>query len=145
MLFARYVAVVLLSLFVMQVQADDWKNGSIQKSEWFSVDHGSGLTSRLQFVPQGELLRQIRQLRRELLTRKAVLEQTLEDSSFGLKDALITVLIPGGLIYAAQKTHSHEQAKKELALVLAQFDELAMDLVRLKAASDEAAVAILDR
>jgi hypothetical protein len=32
-----------------------------------------------------------------------------------------------------------------LAHVLAQFDELAMDLLRLKAASDEATVAILDR
>lgn len=143
MLFARYVVVILLTLFAIQVQAADWQQGPIQEGEWFSVEHGNGLTSRLQFVPQGELLRQIRQLRRELLTRKAVLEQTVEDSSFGLKDALITALVPGGLLYAAQKTHSHEQAKKELAHVLAQFDELAMDLLRLKAASDEATVAIL--
>jgi hypothetical protein len=74
------------------------------------------------------LAEQLNDLRAELLLRRAELITEVEDLELDGTDAIITVLLPGGLIYAGYRTHEYEMARHDLAEVNAEIDEMSHDL-----------------
>jgi len=56
---------------------------------------------------------------------------------------LITIILPGGLLYAAVRKGNLEQAKVELAEMTADRDELSRDLLAMQAVAGEFTVAQL--
>lgn len=74
------------------------------------------------------LAEQLNDLRAELLLRRAELITEVEDLELDGTDAIITVLLPGGLIYAGYRTHEYEMAMHDLAEVNTEIDELTRDL-----------------
>ena len=75
--------------------------------------------------------------------RKQVLVQSVADKKLNSNDAIITVIMPGGLLYAGYKKVRYEQAKNELARVSADIEEFSGDILAMQPRS--ASVAIVAR
>ena len=60
------------------------------------------------------------------------------------KMSLISVVMPGGLIYALIEHASHIQAKEQLTQVVNERDELAMDILMLQSISGPVTLAMVD-
>ena len=78
-----------------------------------------------------------------LIQRKQTLVQTVEDKKLDSGDAVITVIMPGGLLYAGYKKARYEQAKEELARVIAEIEEFSDDLLAMQSGSAPVIVAQL--
>ena len=92
-------------------------------------------------LPAAELLAQVRSLRSGLREESDALAARVEESRFGAKDALIAAIMPGGLLYAAFRKHSADQARKELESVSVELEELNHDLLALQVTTGEVLVA----
>jgi len=89
------------------------------------------------------LIEQVRILRSQLIQRKQALVQIVANKKLDSKDAIITVIMPGGLLYAGYKTVRYEQAKNELARVSADIEEYTGDIMAMQSTSAPVAVARL--
>jgi hypothetical protein len=86
------------------------------------------------------LTEQLRDLRAALLLRRAALVTAVEDLEMGGVETILSVLLPGGLIYASYRTHEYEAAKHDLAEVDAEINELARDLSNFESELGDVAV-----
>jgi len=80
-------------------------------------------------------IEQVGALRSQLIQRKQVLVQSVADRKLNSNDAIITVIMPGGLLYAGYKKIRYEQAKNELARVSADIEEFSGDLLAIQSRS----------
>ena len=94
-------------------------------------------------VDRVALIEQVRSLRSQLIQRKQTLVQIVANRKLDSKDAIITVIMPGGLFYAGYKTVRYEQAKNELARVGADIEEYTGDLLAMQSRPASVAVARL--
>jgi hypothetical protein len=85
----------------------------------------------------------IRAYRTFLTRREAEIAKYLDENQLDAKDTLITIIMPGGLLYAAIRTGNLEQAKAELAEVTEDMEELSSDLLAMQAVAGELTVAQL--
>jgi len=74
------------------------------------------------------LAEELKDLQAELLLRRAELVTAVKDLALDGTDAIISVLLPGGLIYAGYRKHEYEMARHDLVEVNAEIEELAHDL-----------------
>jgi hypothetical protein len=101
------------------------------------------LTIQLPDIDHEALIEQIRSLRSNLIQRKQALVQIVADKELDSGDAIITAIMPGGLLYAGYKKVRYEQAKKELARVSADIEEFSSDLLAMQSRSAPVALARL--
>ena len=94
-------------------------------------------------IDREALVEQVGALRSQLIQRKQVLVQSVEDKKLNSNDAIITVIMPGGLLYAGYKKIRYEQAKNELARVSADIEEFSGDLLAIQ--SKAAPVVVVSR
>ena len=86
-------------------------------------------------VDRNALVEQVRILRSQLIRRKQALLQAVSDKKLDTKDYIITVIMPGGLLYAGYRKARYEQAKNELARVSAEIDEYSHDILAMQPGS----------
>ncbi len=86
-------------------------------------------------IDREALIEQVGVLRSQLIQRKQALIQNVADKKLNGNDAFITVIMPGGLLYAAYKKIRYEQAKNELARISADIEEFSGDLLAIKSRS----------
>ena len=86
-------------------------------------------------IDREALVEQVGALRSQLIQRKQVLVQSVADKKLNGNDAFITVIMPGGLLYAGYKKIRYEQAKNELARVSADIEEFSGDLLAIQSRS----------
>jgi pyruvate/oxaloacetate carboxyltransferase len=98
---------------------------------------------QLPAVDHETLIEQLEILRSQLLQRKQALVLLVADEKLDSRDALITVLLPGGLLYAGYKKVRYEQARSELAQVNADIDEFSNDLLAMQSSATPVVVAQL--
>ena len=94
-------------------------------------------------VDRKALVNQLETLRSQLIERKQALLEIVADRKLDGNDALITAILPGGLIYASYKKVRYDQARDELSRVSAEIEEYAADLRILRSWSEPVAVAQL--
>lgn len=90
-----------------------------------------GFITRLQVVDADALAEQVQQLRSELIARKQQLVDEVDEKKLDSGDALLTVLMPGGLLYAGYKKAAYERARNDLAEVSDDISEYSRDLVEI--------------
>lgn len=83
-------------------------------------------------VDREALIEQVRTLRSQLIQRKQELVKVIADKKMDSSDALITTIMPGGLIYAAYKKSSYEHSRNELAGINADIEECSNDLLAMQ-------------
>jgi hypothetical protein len=86
------------------------------------------------------LTEQLKDLRAALLLRRAELVTVIEDLEMGDVETILSVLLPGGLIYAGYRKHEYEAARHDLAEVDAEINELASDLSNFESVLGDVAV-----
>ena len=94
-------------------------------------------------VDRDALLERVTTLRSQLIQRKQTLLQIIADNTLDSGDTLLTVILPGGLLYAGYKKASLEQAKSELASINADIEEFSADLITLQPGASAVAIARL--
>jgi len=99
---------------------------------WLIVKHDHELVSNIPAVTTDTLMNQSRQLLVILDAKKATISQEIKNASFDAKDALISIIMPGGLLYASYRKHVHTQAKEQLIQVTNERNELAKDLLAIQ-------------
>ena len=93
-------------------------------------------------VDREALAEQVRLLRSQLILRKQALVQSVADNQLDGGDALITIIMPGGLLYAGYKKARYEHAKLELERVSADIEEFSSDLLAVQSRSAPVVVAM---
>lgn len=101
------------------------------------------LDTRLPAVDRGALVNIIRKLRSQMIARKQALVQFVAEQKLDGGDAVITAIMPGGLLYAGYKKIRYDQAKNELARVSAEIEEFSADLLAMQSMSPAVVVAQL--
>jgi len=99
--------------------------------------------TQLPVIDRAALIEQVRTLRSQLVQRKQALVQSVADKKLDRSDAIITAIMPGGLLYAGYKKASYEQAKNDLARVSADIEEFSSDLLAMQSKSAPVVVARL--
>jgi len=92
-------------------------------------------------VDREMLVEEVEILRGQLIQRKQVLEHIVADNKLDSSDAIITVLMPGGLLYAGYRKVRYEQAKNELANISADIEEFSSDLLAMQPMPMQVAIA----
>jgi len=112
-------------------------------SKRFTIEYEDGLIVQLPTTTPAELVRQIQALRIKLLARQLELDKILAESEFDSTDALITLIVPGGMVYAAIREVMHKQASSQLENVTSELGYLSKDLEMLKLTAGENTVSML--
>ena len=73
----------------------------------------------------------VEKLRETYIQRQNELTQQVEDKELTVGDVFITIIIPGGLIYAGFKKNELEKTKDALLDVTTEISELSNDLIAL--------------
>ena len=92
------------------------------------------LAIQLPEVDRDALVEMLGELRTQLILRKQELLQLVADSQLDGGDALITAIMPGGLLYAGFKKARYENAISELDRVSEDIDEFTDDILALQSA-----------
>jgi hypothetical protein len=103
----------------------------------------AGFYVALPAVDTDRLIERISAQRASLTQREQEIREYLEDHQLGAKDLLITVIMPGGLIYAAVRKGNLQQAQAELDQINAAMDELSRDMVAMQAVAGDLTMAQL--
>ncbi|MCW8929355.1 MAG: hypothetical protein OQL19_03840 [Gammaproteobacteria bacterium] len=78
------------------------------------------------------LAEKVENLRDNYIQYQNKLLKQVTEKALNIGDALITIIIPGGLLYAAFKKNELEQDKEKLLAVDAEINELSYDLIALQ-------------
>lgn len=92
----------------------------------------SGFIINLPYVTTSEVLQQINRVQSALNQRKIALSKTEKEHCFTAKDSAISIILPGGLLYAAIIKLRHLKIKNQLNSVTKQINELDKDLMAFR-------------
>jgi outer membrane murein-binding lipoprotein Lpp len=98
------------------------------------ISDNSGLTISLQQVNHPLLLLELQQLQQELWHQQINLLTQVTNMSFGAVDAIITIVLPGGLLYAFNKKMKQQQAKNNLHELNSELLQLQVDIKQMRLA-----------
>ena len=101
------------------------------------------LAIQLPDVDREALCEQLRTLRSQLILPKQALIRTVADQELDGGDAILTAILPGGLLYAGYKRARQAQANSELDTVSADIEALTGDLLALESTAAGVLVAQL--
>jgi hypothetical protein len=90
------------------------------------------LAIQLPQVDRDALVEMVAGLRTQLILRKQELLKLVADSQLDGGDALISAIMPGGLLYAGFKKARYENARTELDRVSEDIDEYSDDILVLQ-------------
>ncbi len=135
-----YFATLFLVLSVNSVTAEE----QAPLNHYISIDQGGGLMVILPVSGEQAFLNRLAVYHSDLKKQRAGYADQVENTKFDVKDALITVIMPGGLLYAAAKQQQHNQAKADLLYISNQLSELKSDMHQLALKSSIQSFAMLN-
>jgi peptidoglycan hydrolase CwlO-like protein len=125
--------VLLFSALSQQVVADERQMYTQQDSEGFYVS--------LRDVSDITITHHLQQMQVELETKINQLQVQVQKKSFKVIDTLITIVMPGGLVYAKLRHDSYKRSERALAEVNKELKLISNDLIAFKSANGEFMVA----
>ena len=128
-------------LFIIQViftpQVATAASTQNQEEMWVHHNQQSGLIGSLPYSQTSTIIKQMNDTKTALQTHKVELTQLAQKREFDTQDGLITLAMPGGLIYAVIVKARHKSIVKQLNKVTAQLDNLNSDLIEFRSAGVE--------
>jgi len=140
---AAVISITSMPLSALAETAADPATADTQVHNLATTANNGGFYIDLPAVNSKQLIGLVRAYRASLTHREQEIMRYLEDNRLDAKDLLITVILPGGLLYAAVRKGNLEQAKVELAEMTEDLDELSHDLLAMQAVAGELTVAQL--
>ena len=111
--------------------------------DWTPTENEGGFYTALPAVNNKQLVGLLRNYQEALTQREQEITRYLDENRLDTADVLITVIMPGGLIYAAVRKANLEEARAELAEITDDMDELSRDLLAMQAGTGELTLAQL--
>jgi len=141
---ATFIALMTASVAARAEPAVPPVTAGAPGQDWATTANAGGFYIDLPAaVTADQLIERIRACRTLLGHREEEITRYIDEHRLDAKDTLITVIVPGGLLYAAIRTGDLEQAKTELAEVTEDREALARDLLAMQAIAGELTVARL--
>lgn len=125
---------VCFSLFITQLtHAEETITNALQSNTMTekSINRGDFIFD-IQKTDPAILARDVEKMRGFYLRRQHELSQRVANKKLDAGDVIITVIMPGGLLYAGFRQQEFEQAKSDLQIVAAELSELSIDLQALQ-------------
>jgi hypothetical protein len=144
MIVMRRIVTAWLLLGICSVQAESSDSLTRLQAGLLYIEQEHGLVTNIPAYNTPETLQHVQSFHAELKSRQAQCEENVENTRFKTHDALITIVMPGGLLYAVGKQQRHAAAKESYTQVSQQLQDLQADLARLKASSSTETFALLD-
>ena len=144
MIVIRRIVTAWLLLGIYSLHAEAGDSLRIFGTGMLYLVQDSGLVANFPAHDASATLQHVRSFQSNLQTRQTQCAENVENTRFKAHDTLITIVMPGGLLYAAAKKQQHEQAKQAYADITQQLQELQQDLAHFKSIPGEAAFALLD-
>jgi len=101
----------------------------------FIQQDADGFCTSFRLIEHGTLTQRIRAGRSTLQQQQAALAQRVAKQKFSGLDALITIVMPGGLLYAAIKRGHQLEKRQELTQLTQDINQLTGDLLTLESVS----------
>ena len=105
----------------------------------------AGFCTSLRLVEHETLTQHIRAGRSTLLRQQTALTQHVEKQKFSGMDTLITLVMPGGLLYAAVKHGKQLEKRQELKQLTQDIQQLTGDLLILESTSGKLQIAAFEK
>ena len=103
-----------------------------------------GFCSSLRLLNKQLLTRHIQESRTRLRQQQADLRAKVKNQRFSGLDTIITIALPGGLLYAAIKHNAQLDERRQLERVTREITQLSGDLLTFQSAASSLQVAALD-
>ncbi len=142
-LYCYFAAVISIITLPVAALAEAPATDATQLEAFAPAANDAGFYVALPAVDSDRLLERISAQQASLTRREQEITQYLEDHQLGTRDVLITIIMPGGLIYAAVRKGNLQQAQAELEQINAAMDELSRDLLAMQAVAGDLTVAHL--
>jgi hypothetical protein len=130
----KFYMAIPLGLLALNAQAAD---------QWLYVEQDNGLITNVPATEKHELLGSVNELKQSLSSEKEQLSNAVQEKKFSTKDAVITAVVPGGMLYASYRMASYKSAKTDLAKVSSRIEELNTDAAWLAGIEGDTKVAML--
>jgi hypothetical protein len=141
---AVFVSVVSMSFPILaDTVAGPAATDAQSDSQTYTANDG-GFYTALPAVNSNQLITLLRNYQTALVQRGKEITRYLDENQLDVTDALITVIMPGGLVYAAVRKANIEEARDELTEITESMDELARDLLVMQAEAGELTLARLN-
>ena len=114
MFLIRCFAIAAMIFAPALTQAEDYIHPGIFKSANLYLDQGAGLITNIPCHEHAEVVRQVKSYRNELETVVEQATEVAEHSHFSTMDTLLTIILPGGLLYAANRQQHYSKAHERL-------------------------------
>ncbi|MCU7845476.1 MAG: hypothetical protein KZQ93_16735 [Candidatus Thiodiazotropha sp. (ex Monitilora ramsayi)] len=124
---------ILLGCLCHSAYADGQKRFIHQDSE--------GFCTSLRDISDITITHHLKEVQLELQTQVSQLKQQVQKKSFKTIDTLITIVMPGGLVYAKLRHDSFKKSERALAEVSEELELISGDLIAFQAANGEFMVA----
>ena len=103
-----------------------------------------GFCASLPLFEKQIVTQHIRESRAKLRQRQAELSTKVKNQNFSGLDIIITIALPGGLLYAALKHNYQLDERKQLELVTLEINQLSGDLLTFQSAASRLKVAAVN-
>ncbi|MEN8178334.1 MAG: hypothetical protein ABFS39_06885 [Pseudomonadota bacterium] len=111
--------------------------------ERFIEQDAEGFCTSLRLVEKIPLTQRIREWRAVLQEQHTALAERIEKLKFSALDTIITVVMPGGLLYAAVKSNNQLERRQDLTLLSEDIEQLSGDLHTLESTPGNLRIAAL--
>jgi len=138
-----FVAIMTTSVSALADTAVNPSATDAQNRNWTPTENEGGFYTSLPAVNNKQLVGLIRNYQEALTQREQEITRYLDENRLDTADVLITVIMPGGLIYAAVRKANLEEARAELTEITDDMDELSRDLLAMQAGTGELTLAQL--
>jgi len=140
---AAFAAIMATSVSALAETAVNPSVTDAQNRNWTPTENEGGFYTALPAVNNKQLVGLIRNYQEALTQREQEITRYLDENRLDTADVLITVIMPGGLIYAAVRKANLEEARAELTEITDDMDELSRDLLAMQAGTGELTLAQL--
>jgi len=133
---------LLLGFFSIHAEAGDAQK--VFGAGMLYIVQDNGLVANMPAYDTLETLQHVKSFQSDLTSRQARCAEDMEKTRFKTHDTLITIIMPGGLLYAMNKQQRHEESKQAYAETSKQLEDLQDDMARLQMSSSEETFALLN-
>ena len=113
-------------MMIASLGISGWANAT--EIQWTATQDKAGLTVVTPSISIDGLINDVVMLKTALKHDEEILSQRVEQGRITKGESLMSLLLPGGMLYAAYKKSNHVRAVSAHKQVLAQFNDLTEDL-----------------
>jgi hypothetical protein len=114
------------------------------ENDRFLMSDSEGFVTSLPNVSEVSVTQNLLELQQGLKSEIGLLKEEVERKSFKAIDTLVTVVMPGGLIYAKLRLDSHKRSERKLLHVTDRLDQISAELTAFQTDNGELIIAIAD-